>query len=353
MNRPPEPMSKHAGDRTGIEVNRLVRMLDAAYAARLPSDREAAVGADLQARIRAYQHPRPRRFFPWLHRPLLAAIALVVTTSMVIAAAGIVNLGKPAAIQSPDAAFPLSGFHRIGKPVLQRHRVQVLFIGTLAAADIRSAVERWAVVKALQQFGALSGVRAVDRNCHSPSVVAGPCSYPTFDWSRARYRSSYVVFDHRDLVGPNNRPYQRLSGRDLALYNRYSRDRRSPFKNDRYDAFNTVLMSANGNTSRALPLVMAGGYLQTASQVLVAGDLEVPGTPVPANPQPYTPLVPLNFSAVHDSLLHGKDPLTSHLVEDVNAEANILTALLCHADRMRPGHVCHRPVIREIVTHVK
>lgn len=352
MHPPHEPVSTHASE-ADVDMNRLGRMLDGVYAARLPSSHDAAIAAALQARIREYHRPTSRRrFFPGVHQPLLAAIAMVVTTSMVIAAAGLVNLGKPAAIQSPDPSFPLNGFHRIGKPYLPKHRAQVLFIGTLSASDGGSAVERWATVKALQQFGTLSGVRAADRNCHSRNV-AGPCSYPTFDWSRARYRSDYVVFDHRDLIGPNNRPYQRLSGRDLSLYNRYSRDRRSPFKNDRYDAFNTVLKAGSGNTSRVLPLVTVGGYLQTVSQILLPGDLAVPGTPAPTNPQAYIPLVPLDFSAVHDSLVRGKDPAASHLIEDVNAEANILTALICHADRMRPGNVCHRQVIREILTHVK
>jgi hypothetical protein len=28
-------------------------------------------------------------------------------------------------------------------------------------------------------------------------------------------------------------------------------------------------------------------------------------------------------------------------VQDVNAEANIITALICHADGSRPGKACH------------
>lgn len=353
MRHQDEAERQNAGDSADTDINRLTGILERGYAAKLPASREAAIASALRMRI--HQRPGPthqRHIFPWVHVPVLPAIALLITTSVVIAAAGIVNLGRPAAVQSTNAYFPLSGFHRIGQPVLLRHKAQVLFIGTLSGDDVRSALERWAVVKALQQFGSLTGVRAVDRNCRFHTVV-GPCTLPTFDWSHARYRSSYVVFDHKDLLGLNNKPYQRLSGRDLSLYNRYARIGRSPFKTDHYDAFNTVLKSSSGNTARGLPLITVGGYLQTSSQVLSESDLAVPGTPVPNNPQAYVQSVVLNFSAVHDSLLHGKDPVASHLVEDVNAEANILTALICHADRNRPGNVCGRQIIRAISRHVR
>jgi hypothetical protein len=41
------------------------------------------------------------------------------------------------------------------------------------------------------------------------------------------------------------------------------------------------------------------------------------------------------------------------LISDVSAEANVITALVCHADHMQPKRVCGRAVIRKIVKHVK
>jgi hypothetical protein len=51
--------------------------------------------------------------------------------------------------------------------------------------------------------------------------------------------------------------------------------------------------------------------------------------------------------------LTGKDPAGTHGVEDVNAEASIITALICHADGERPSSVCKRPTIEAILKDVK
>jgi hypothetical protein len=40
-------------------------------------------------------------------------------------------------------------------------------------------------------------------------------------------------------------------------------------------------------------------------------------------------------------------------VEDVNAEANIITAFVCHADGHKPVSVCSRPVVKRILKYVK
>jgi hypothetical protein len=51
--------------------------------------------------------------------------------------------------------------------------------------------------------------------------------------------------------------------------------------------------------------------------------------------------------------LTGKDPAGTNVVEDVNAEANIITALICHADGERSSNVCKRPTVEAILKHVK
>lgn len=66
-------------------------------------------------------------------------------------------MGKPMNTVSTRAYFPLSGFHA-GAPALRNDfRPEVLFIGTLDPHDEYSAIERWPVLKALEQFGSFSG----------------------------------------------------------------------------------------------------------------------------------------------------------------------------------------------------
>jgi hypothetical protein len=113
----------------------------------------------------------------------------------------------------------------------------------------------------------------------------------------------------------------------------------------------------NTNSARTLPLLAVGEYLQTNSQVVLAPDFTrtVPITVTSPSGQPIQATVEagLPFATVQDYLIHDKDPSFSHLVEDVNAEANIITALICHADGKKPEKVCGRPVIRTMLKHVK
>jgi hypothetical protein len=285
----------------------------------------------------------------------VAAVLVLIAVGATYAISSITNLGKPVDVQSTNQYFPLDNFRRIGQPLAQHGRAELLFIGTLATADGRSAAERWPVVKALEQFGTISNVRAIDRSCNVHQIGPGGCSFPTFDWSHARYRSSYVAFVHADILNAAGNTLQHLTGQELQFYNRYARVPHSPFKHDPYDAFNTVLKSSlSANTTRGLPLVVVGRYLQTQSQVVTSGDFETFPTPQPSsNPQAYVPPSVLPFATVRDSLLHASDPTLSHLVEDVNAEANIITALICHADGKKPTSVCTRPVIKSLLKLVK
>jgi hypothetical protein len=62
----------------------------------------------------------------------------------------------------------------------------------------------------------------------------------------------------------------------------------------------------------------------------------------------------MTFAQVQSALISGKEPWSnSTLVADVNAEANAITALICHADGKKPASVCSRPAIKVILKHVK
>lgn len=139
---------------------------------------------------------------------LLSAAVFLPSVVPVSAESDSSDLGKPT--NAVPQFVPLGGFMHKG-PNLRRYGLpQVPFIGT--QVDPLSAAERWAVVKALDQFGVLSGVTPnsslsrTDQHDqqYGPTIDNQPI--PTFNWAHAHYRSRYLVFEHRGLldVGDNH-----------------------------------------------------------------------------------------------------------------------------------------------------
>jgi hypothetical protein len=54
-----------------------------------------------------------------------------------------------------------------------------------------------------------------------------------------------------------------------------------------------------------------------------------------------------------DRLVTGRDAPNSRTVADINAEANIITALICHGDGMQPAKNCDRAVVKTILKHLR
>jgi hypothetical protein len=313
---------------------------------------------------------RPRTRVGWI---LVLSALLLLASGGAIAGSNILNLGKPVDIQSTNAYFPLSGFHPIPTKLYSHGKPELFFMGAEGPID-KISVERWPVVKALEQFGTLSGVKPVERGC---STVHGgfmngqmQCSIPSFDFSHARYASKYLSFVSKDLIRPvknNERKFQTLNSTETALYNKYVRFRGRPqcfkivppnhivnFPCSTYVAY--VDSAINYDGLRTLPLITIGGYLQTVSQDLISTDLArtIVLTPLPGTVSSYGVDQGLPFDTVRQALATNRDPSgVSNLVEHVNAEANIMTALICHADGKRPASVCNRPVIKTILKHVK
>jgi hypothetical protein len=330
----------------------------------------------------------PRDTMAW--HGLLGRRLVLITCALVLAGAvapralgnsSIVYLGKPVNVVSPLQAFPLDGFRHVREHVGGKNKPELLFLGTLVAVgdphrllfDNASAMERWAVVKALDQFGSFSGVKQAHQMCGaSTNTSLTVCYVPTFDWSHASYRSRYVTFAHRDLLDIKGRRYQPMSQKEHSLYLRYARDNTGPWISMTHDPQSiyykdapdyvhvTVtwgMLSQGELTDRRLPLVMIGSYLQTVSQFLSPASFEKlavptvppgPGTPVP------TDMTAITFDQVRGELASGRRTSTdARLVVEVNAEANIMSALICHADGKKPKSVCRRPAVASIMKHVK
>lgn len=262
---------------------------------------------------------------PWLPRrrtgsrgaPFLGALALAVAVAFPAFAAdnSISNLG-PLTSATPQYA-PLGGFRHARGSLPRSGPARVFFIGT--QFDSFSAAARWPLVKALDQFGAWSHLSSSSANAlvHT-SVSVG--DIPTFDFVHATYRSKYVRFVHKDTADRNGRPLQRPTTSENALFRRY-------LGNPAYG-------------SSEFTMVAIGDYVMMDSGY-APGDLQNLG----GNPYP--------FDTVRGDLRTDHQQHYVAFVSEINAEANVMTALICHADHMRPGSVCRRNVVKRILRHVR
>jgi hypothetical protein len=197
----------------------------------------------------------------------------------------------------------------VGRSWHQQRKPALVFLGS--QTDPFSATERWSIVKAFDQFGAFSGLR-VGKGATGFGITA---AVPSFDWTQAIYRSSYVLFEHSDGQHPTRA--------DQALYQRYAH------------LFPTTEVGP-------YPLVFVGGYVMRGADV-APGEL--------AGPQGQT----LSFEEVQRAMQHGYGSGTHFIqyVYDLDAEANVITALICHADGKRPARVCTRPAIKTILREMR
>ncbi|GAC1468817.1 MAG: hypothetical protein PVSMB7_17250 [Chloroflexota bacterium] len=203
------------------------------------------------------------------------------------------GLGAPT---SDVASPPMGSFTHVGSSLYSGSKPELLFIG--AQYCPHCAGQRWAIVKALDQFGTFSNVT-------SSSNDDG--TIPTFDLHNATFSSRYVSFVHRDVQDRSHNQLDSLSPDEQSLFSRY-------------------------DTSGGIPLVLVGGY----GLVGDGYDLSL--------------IQGKSFGTVQNALQRGAS--SNPLVPAINAEANSLTAFICHADGMRPHSVCDRPAIRQIVAHL-
>jgi len=308
---------------------------------------------------------KPARVSGWrmhtkLYTALAVAIAAVIVAATSVTMAGsrqnsITDLGPPtnARPQFP----PIGGFRRIKTTLTSHGLPELLFIGTLI--EPRSAGERWAVVKALNQFGTLSNVRPVvtrscsyhnglpttQAQCEPPEIRGFVTGVATYDWSHAVYRSRYLVFVHKDQIDQNLQMRQTLTSLERSVFTRYVAF--TGFSNWHDTAWHTAVDDQSGGNQsprQQFPLVVISRYLQSNAQVAIFGDLsDVAGRQN------------LPFATIQQSLQKGRAQGTASpsLISDYNAEANLLTAFICHADGVKPAKVCHRPVIKSILKHIR
>jgi hypothetical protein len=365
MHRPPDDYSDVLGRDENVQLRGFVRALGRSQQVRFPAGARARARAVIERQALAVYRPtgRQRRWqrlidaFP-LRGPrgyVVAALLFLLSAGVVVAATSILDLGKTTDTQSTNPYLPLGGFHRIGA-LHGSSRAQITYFGS---GDPSSRAEQWPLVKALQQFGSLVNVRVARQRCFGrqfgdPKLQR--CELPSFDLSGARLLSPYVTLRYVSLW--DHAYHCTMAGVSQADWSRFVRYAK-PTPRDRA-AFCGFLKTHHGAIVQD-PVFFIGNYEQTGLELVNIGDFQWIIVPTPA---PRTTPIPgteaaegipsgLPFRAIQRALISGKDPQLTRVVEDVNAETNIITALICHTDRGRPATLCRRTVIGHILARVK
>jgi thiol-disulfide isomerase/thioredoxin len=87
------------------------------------------------------------------------------------------------------------------------------------------ASERWAIVKALNNFGAWQTLVETASADHDEKYL----NIPTLDFSKAKYTSEYVDFVARETVDRNFEPLQELDEKDYEILDTFNPDQIIPF----------------------------------------------------------------------------------------------------------------------------
>ncbi len=332
----------------------MARLLDSEY-------RSPALPASLQRWVPAvpstwYQQSagsdaprRSRRLVPRVASVAALAIACVIalTVTQSLATLNPANLGPPTDAAPPF--LPLGLFQHVGAPLYQGGKVELLFISS--QPDATAAAERWPIVKALGQFGTFSGLRPAlsDLTRMCPAV-------PTYDFTHAVYRSRYVTLIHKDLQsydpkGQARQPVQlqRLNRGELALLRRYGGvGLPAPGASGSPAATPSNLAYRLRNMSP--PMELLSGYVLNGAYTAYGELVPNPDTCIGVHVQPAPETL---FGPVQRALLAGYRKHYVPYVFDIDAETNVITALVCHADKRRPASVCNRHVIISLMKHMK
>jgi thiol-disulfide isomerase/thioredoxin len=87
------------------------------------------------------------------------------------------------------------------------------------------ASERWAIVKALNNFGRWEGLRETMSADHDEKYL----NIPTFSFSESTYKSDQLDFVAREISDRNFEPLQELSEKDYEILEIFNPDQMIPF----------------------------------------------------------------------------------------------------------------------------
>jgi thiol-disulfide isomerase/thioredoxin len=163
------------------------------------------------------------------------------------------------------------------------------------------ASERWAIVRALGNFGSWQGLVNTTSAGHDEKYL----NIPTVDFSKAHYTSEYIEFIARETADRNFEPKQELNEKDYEIIDTFNPDQIIPF------------------------LLIDGQFMQVGSGY---------------NPQL---LEGLDHERVNAEL---ENP-TSLLSKAIKTEANNITALICNSIA-GGASVCNSEDIRRLIEKI-
>jgi len=274
--------------------------------------------------------------------------AATVLLSATVAHAGAAGAGcasclGPATKDGTTWWAPTDDFKRGGMPFTKGKLPEIVMLG--AQGDKNTAAMAWPMVKALEQFGAWSDLVPAARFCANST-----CELPTFDLERAKLRSRYVAFAYDSIATRANKSrMETLSPKEKLFFDKYVRAR--GYSSDTgYFVWATEGGGAADGVDR-LPGISIGPYISLGTKLLIEGDFAT-AQPLPGGPSGSQTLTGLPFDTVQQALEIADRTRYSSLVHDVNAEANLLTAVICKVDGNQPHKACNRGVVKGIARHL-
>lgn len=184
----------------------------------------------------------------------------------------------------------IDGFYRVADSVTATldGKPAVIFVGAHYCPFC--AAHRWALVNALERFGAFSGLGST----MSASEHGALSDIPSYDFVHATYTSQWITFDHKELADRDGNPLETIGQLEQDFVNRFNQRGSIPFT------------------------VIGGMYVRVGPAY---------------NP---TILQGKSFDDVKRELQTAASPIAQAIIRD----ADVMTALICKVTQGQPADVC-------------
>jgi hypothetical protein len=160
------------------------------------------------------------------------------------------------------------------------------------------AAERWSVVAALARFGTFTGL---GQTASTPKDVFP--NTPTLSFHGSSYTSKYISFSGYETADTNGKPLDSLPEEDNALVEKY----------------NAPPYVGTSDTAGSIPFIaMFGNYVSQGAS--------------------YSP--DLFKGMTHAEVANAMQDPSTDVAKNVDAMANVFSAIICKATDGQPGEVC-------------
>ena len=192
----------------------------------------------------------------------------------------------PTAQQAPTKLPGASPLTQDGKP-------KVLYVG--AEYCPFCAMERWALIGAMSQFGTFSGLKPTT----SSSTDVHPDT-PTWSFTDATFASDVLAFQGVETEDREGKPLQTLDGENAQLFQKY-------------------------NPNGGIPWITYGGTHATSGATVGATALD---------------------GKTYDQIIAGIEDPSSTIGKAVDPAMTMITAQLCEMTQGKPANVCTSPGVK-------